>query len=149
MRRKPLTLADLDRDLRAFNCMDRIPEIKVGKYSYSDIRFNTIGSDVVVFYSGALNRKVENLEKENEQLKQQITKAKENKVIWHDLRENPKDLPKRYKHANRSPLVITNKGIGHYNFIKKTWYIYNTECNCSFFDTVIAWCELPKFEVEE
>lgn len=77
-----------------------------------------------------------------------IAGAKENSVIWHDLKKNPDDLPKRYKHANRSPLVITNKGIGHYNFIKKIWYIYNAECNCSFFDTVIAWCEFPKFRVE-
>ena len=77
-----------------------------------------------------------------------IASAKENGVVWHDLRKSPNDLPKRYKHANRSPLVITNKGIGHYNFIKKTWYIYNAECNCSFFDTVTAWCEIPKFRVE-
>ena len=72
--------------------------------------------------------------------------VKENGTVWHDLRKNPNDLPKRYKHANIRHLVITNKGIGHYNFIKKTWYIYNAECNCSFFDTVIAWCEIPKFE---
>lgn len=78
-----------------------------------------------------------------------IAGAKENSVVWHDLRINPDDLPKRCKHENRSPLIITNKGIGHYNFIKKTWYIYNEECNCSFLDTVIAWCETPKFEVKE
>jgi hypothetical protein len=62
MLRKAETLEDFDRDLRAFNCMDRIPEIKVGKYFYSDIMFNTIGSDVVAFYSKALNKKVEKLE---------------------------------------------------------------------------------------
>lgn len=77
MLRKAQTLTDFDRDLRAFNCMDRIPEIKVGKYSYSDIKFNTIDSDVVVFYSEALNKEVEKLKQENEQLKKQLENEKQ------------------------------------------------------------------------
>lgn len=86
MIKKALTLRDLEKDLRAFNCMDRIPEIKVGKYSYSDIRFNTIDSDVVVFYSEALNKNVENLEQQVEQFAKDLEKLEDKLVLL--LEEN-------------------------------------------------------------
>ena len=75
--------------------------------------------------------------------------AKENGIIWHDLRKDPNDLPKKHnKLSDRSDLVITDKGIATYHFIYRKWYVHSSECDLSFPETVIAWCEIPKY-VEE
>lgn len=80
--------------------------------------------------------------------------AKENGVIWHDLRTNPDDLPKE-----RGEYIVAFK-------LPKGWdttiLMYNNdeyedEYELCWFDSeytnynddVIAWCEIPKFEVEE
>lgn len=74
---------------------------------------------------------------------------KKEKVIWHDLRKNPKDLPPKDV-GTFSTFVITNKGIGYYVDCQNKWFVYwnvtgSYECSTE----VVAWCELPKFEVEE
>ena len=64
---------------------------------------------------------------------------------WHDLRENPNDLPK-----NRRNVWITyingynQKETTEASFRYKYWVIsgHKTECE------VIAWCELPTFDKE-
>ena len=90
---------------------------------------------------------IKELEKESEQLKAQIEKKE--KVIWHDLRKNPKDLPPKDV-GSFSTFVITNKGFGYYVDCQNKWFVYwnvtgSYECSTE----VVAWCELPKFEVEE
>jgi len=68
---------------------------------------------------------------------------------WHDLRKDPKDLPKRNNElTDRSDVIITDKGIAHYNFRKQKWYVHNFECDMSFSEDVIAWCEIPTFDKE-
>lgn len=65
---------------------------------------------------------------------------------WHDLRKDPTDLPKKNDElTDRSDVVITDKGIAHYNFRKQKWYVHNFECDMSFSESIIAWCEIPTF----
>lgn len=69
---------------------------------------------------------------------------------WHDLRKDPNDLPKRNNElTDRSDVIITDKGITHYNFRKRKWYVHNFECDMSFSEGVIAWCEIPTFTDKE
>lgn len=88
------------------------------------------------------------LEKENEELKALI-------LQWHDLRENPNDLPTKEDITIRCVLSNGNEVI-----CKTDWYepaedeigygkiIIQFYCNDDWIDTndVIVWCELPKFE---
>lgn len=87
-------------------------------------------------------------EKENKQLKQQITKAKENGVVWHDLRKSPNDLPKSQNEV-LCLLWEDSYYIGYYHINSKMWcfdeFSLSEDENE---DEVTAWCELPKFEVE-
>ena len=78
-----------------------------------------------------------------------IAGAKENGVIWHDLTKNPNDLPIKDIGAF-SEFVITNVGIGYYIDAQNKWFTYYKETG-TYIDNneVIAWCEIPKFEVEE
>lgn len=88
-------------------------------------------------------------EKENKQLKQQITEAKENGVIWHDLRKNPNDLPNN----NTNVIVKTNSITECAVFHRRLDGTYFWNCSFSPIErhtkSVIARCELPKLEVEE
>ena len=69
------------------------------------------------------------------------------KPKWHDLRKKPNDLPKRNNElTDTSDVIITDKGIAHYNFREQKWYVHNFECDMSFSESVIAWCEIPKFK---
>ena len=63
---------------------------------------------------------------------------------WHDLRKDPKDLPKLDK-TDMSDYVITDKGVAYYNGRVKSWYIQNEYI---LSDDVIAWCEIPTFDKE-
>lgn len=65
---------------------------------------------------------------------------------WHDLRKDPNDLPKQNTLLDRSDVVITDVGIGHYNHRKQKWYVHHEECNLSFSERIVAWAEIPKFE---
>ena len=68
----------------------------------------------------------------------------EGKPKWHDLRENPNDLPKRENERFSWSITVTNQ-LGeacHYNYGKLCW---ETPLFTGI-DEVIAWCELPKFE---
>ena len=59
-------------------------------------------------------------------------------IVWHDLRKNPKDLPKDKE------FKITDKGdIGFYDSLCEKWYYWNS--NEMIFPP-IAWCEIPEFE---
>lgn len=78
----------------------------------------------------------------------------EDRQKWHDLRENPNDLPKENKeylvayknflNQEKTVLEICNWQIC--KFVDKEykdipWF----ECE----DVLIAWCEIPKFEEED
>lgn len=71
-------------------------------------------------------------------------KEKENGVVWHDLRKNPDDLPKK----NKLYLVFgyTNK---HEMFYELDVFEPTEEEFLGCGENVIAWCEIPKFEEEE
>ena len=83
------------------------------------------------------------LEQENEQLKARIEK---NGIVWHDLRKDPNDLPPTEYNTTISDYVITDRGVGYYNGRIKSWWVKD---DYALTDKVIAWCEVPKFEVEE
>lgn len=69
---------------------------------------------------------------------------KKEKVIWHDLRKNPNDLPKE----NKLYLVFgyTNK---REMFYELDVFEPTEEEFLGCGENVTAWCEIPKFEVEE
>ena len=76
-----------------------------------------------------------------------IAGAKENGIVWHDLRKNPNDLPKR------CGTYLTNIGVLDFSSsFGSKWYTLMCEA-CDFredvSDEVIAWCDIPKFEEEE
>lgn len=71
-----------------------------------------------------------------------IKGVEENGTVWHDLRINPKDLPKE------NTFVISN--IGTIVFYKiGCWYDAISVNDFYSTNEVTAWCEIPKFEVEE
>lgn len=74
-----------------------------------------------------------------------IAGAKENGVVWHNLKTNPNDLPKNQNEV-LCCLWEDTYDIGYYKNDDEMWYF--NEFNVSK-DEVDAWCELPKFEVEE
>ena len=73
-----------------------------------------------------------------------IAGATENGIVWHDLRKNPDDLPKRDERfsTNVSIAVMTqDNNFAFYCFDDRKWYFQGVEIG-----NVVAWCEIPKFE---
>ncbi|MCQ2397944.1 MAG: hypothetical protein MJ052_01405 [Sphaerochaetaceae bacterium] len=62
----------------------------------------------------------------------------EGKPKWHDLRKNPDDLPK--ERGDYLILHEDNTGFTHYSVRD----FRNGYFECT--NTIIAWCELPKFK---
>lgn len=74
-----------------------------------------------------------------------IAGAKENGVIWHDLRKNPNDLPE----ASIFNEVLNENGIKvFYDDINKVWNMFFNNYIVRA-NTPKLWCEIPKFKVEE
>lgn len=75
------------------------------------------------------------------------------KSQWHDLRENPNDLPTTEDFHNFSKYVLCALKFNDFVFYQvmsihypsKTWIVADSAKNYSH-RNVIAWCELPKFE---
>ena len=65
--------------------------------------------------------------------------ATENGIQWHDLRKDPNDLPK----DSRDYLICfrggKHYGIGFSNGMRLI-------CYGSYYDEIIAWCEIPQFK---
>jgi len=77
-----------------------------------------------------------------------INGAKENGVVWHDLRKNPKDLPPVYK------TVLDDEGFECFYvkvavkkdvFVEK-WKYYDINGDEWEQKPPIAWCERPQFK---
>ena len=71
--------------------------------------------------------------------------AKENGVVWHDLRKDPNDLPKVVTE------YITNIGVMTFDRLKDRHLWTTPICDaCDYCeevtDEVIAWCEIPTFK---
>lgn len=60
------------------------------------------------------------------------------KEMWHDLRENPNDLPEDCAINQDGKRVL-------YDHINKVWR--NDDADEYICDDPIAWCEIPTFEV--
>lgn len=60
------------------------------------------------------------------------------KEMWHDLRENPDDLPEDCAINQDGKRVL-------YDHINKVWR--NDDADEYICDDPIAWCEIPTFEV--
>ena len=78
-----------------------------------------------------------------------IAGAKENGVVWHNLKENPDDLPHTPKDADEWKLVWGHDGNQwFYTENQKEWYTRNSYDNDwgSGCKALIAWAEIPTFE---
>ena len=62
--------------------------------------------------------------------------AKENGVVWHDLRKDPNDLPK----DNHTYYLVYLDWLGKKYELLRLCEIKTLK------DTVIAWCEIPQFK---
>lgn len=71
--------------------------------------------------------------------------AKENGVVWHDLRKNPDDLPER---GYKVLAVYHDFDYTHLFAYLREDGVWTTNGHNAF-DGIIAWCEIPKFEVVE
>ena len=70
---------------------------------------------------------------------------KAGRPVWHDLRKNPNELPKRMRKSILSRTVLNQIGTPcHYNYELECWQ------NWSYIeiDTPIAWGEIPTFDKE-
>ena len=77
--------------------------------------------------------------------------AKENGVVWHDLRKDPNDLPKESVIEGLSERVVGTVKIAknqymsqecRYDFVDKVWITYEDP----YVAYIIAWCEIPQFK---
>lgn len=80
-----------------------------------------------------------------------IEGAKENGVIWHDLRKNPDDLPKKvgnYLVCYLDTMLERHTfELSYVDYLGKEHWIDENNHNIETYDEgVIAWCEIPKFE---
>lgn len=78
-----------------------------------------------------------------------IAGAKENGVVWHDLRKKPNDLPENQKEV-LCLLWEDSYYIGYYSINSEMWHFNEFSLSKDENeDEVTAWCELPMFEVKE
>ena len=80
--------------------------------------------------------------------------ATENSIQWHDIRKDPKDLPKPSElFYDVSERVIGVQEVAprqfmsiecRYDLIEKKWRISQDP----YYADVIAWCEIPQFNLE-
>lgn len=83
----------------------------------------------------------------------QITEAflaglKAGRPQWHNLRENPNDLPEKMGLGSREVYVAYKDGVtdfAYYRFDKNIWERSEDDEQAV---GVIAWCELPTFDKE-
>ena len=69
--------------------------------------------------------------------------AKENGVVWHDLRKDPNDLPKIKRNKSFTEVLVRVSHVyGVASFTEKTFFVLGEDIT----KDVIAWCEIPKFE---
>ena len=78
-----------------------------------------------------------------EEVKQAFLAGLKARLQWHDLRENPNDLPpKMVSNHNFSIEVLSDRGeIVCYNFHYCEWFYWRR-------GKPIAWCEIPTFDKE-
>ena len=85
--------------------------------------------------------------------------AKENGILWHDLRKNPKDLPpfSGDMMAQRTPILAYTQELGVTQAIRlkrgrgnAEWYCSNYDGNTIFYDSeIIKWAEMPQIKESE
>ena len=79
--------------------------------------------------------------------------AKENGVIWHDLRKDRRDLPKENMEVitvGKTPKGALRKKVAFYFKNTKLFCLWNKEYNCyTQLRNIIAWHEEPQFKGEE
>lgn len=94
-------------------------------------------------------------------MQEEIRRLKKQQVVWHDLCENPNDLPKEYDvirkasgiyKEKKAPHVVLNQYgeevycIRDANNPHKAWYwSYASSDKGIVEEHVITWCEIPKF----
>ena len=68
--------------------------------------------------------------------------AKENGVVWHDLRKDPNDLPK----DDKKYFIYTNLGNYYFTQFRETYWVGVMTNEFVSNNAVIAWCEIPQFQ---
>lgn len=84
-----------------------------------------------------------------ESIKQAFLAGLKAKTQWHNLRENPNDLPKN----TESVLCVlwgTTYDVGYYKETDdELWHFDEYSISKSHKEDVVAWCEIPQFRDKE
>lgn len=72
-----------------------------------------------------------------------IAGATENGIIWHNLRKNPKDLPKNSDYEKLYLVYWGENNYGVAQFNDSRWWSFDS--GLFNVEEVIAWCELLEF----
>lgn len=72
----------------------------------------------------------------------------EGRPKWHDLRENPNNLPKEDGGGVATSHTVLDQYGDRcwYNYGKRQWENGNCRTDGTYDCNVVAWCEIPKFE---
>lgn len=128
------------------------------KYAKKKSHQNRVIMNKSFYECSEYKHKIRQMEKWLKELDKERDLQKENRVIWHDLRKNPGDLPKvdrlvRVRLMNEMEHICetyyyepSEDEIGYGKFI-----LSFSELNGEWIDDneIIAWCEIPKFEEKE
>lgn len=63
---------------------------------------------------------------------------------WHNIKENPTDLPSPYSKSYSKAVIIDKKQIAYYDHSDGLWYDW--EDDYALGNEVIAWCDIPMYE---
>ena len=66
------------------------------------------------------------------------------KGIWHNLKDNPTDLPSPYSKSLSKAIIIDKRQIAYYDHSDGLWYDWEEDYALN--GEVIAWCDIPIYE---
>ena len=78
------------------------------------------------------------LQKQNGELTDKVKELETDRLQWHDLRKDPNDLPQKY-------IPVLNQHGEHRSYDGHYW----RDCDDVIYTDVIAWCEVPEWEIKE
>lgn len=103
---------------------------------------NMVGEIPYTIYSKLFDIGAEWIQKAYELGRSELEKANVDRLTWHDLRKNPKDLPKNgVEVLNEDGDKVRYEAVGYSGWIAYSEY----EERDVEVDAPVAWCEVPTF----